>query len=113
MGQLLTTLNPWQPLSKPIMEQHKDFLTDKAKSISSVMDFEMCCVEMVIDGKFNAGRLEVWYFFVHAVWRHIPNAKRKAINSVVKRWFILFLSELPQQKDRIQEMQLEWKSMVE
>ena len=73
----------------------------------------MCCIEMVIDGKFNPGRLEVWYCFTHAVWRHIPASKRKMINSVVKRWFSMFLSELPEQKDRIQEMQLEWEGMTE
>ena len=76
------------------------------------MDFEMCCIEMVIDGKYNAGRLEAWYFFARAVWQHIPESKRKLIDSVVKRWFLLFLSELPEQKDRIQEMQVEWEGIL-
>ena len=45
--------------------------------------------------------------------QHIPESKRKMIDSVVKRWFLTFLSELPEQKDRIQEMQLEWEGMIE
>ena len=120
MGQLLTTRNPWQPDSdasprqtKPNTEPSKTMIADRAKTISSAMDFEMCCIEMVIDGNFYPSHLEMWYYFAKAVWRHIPDTKRELIDSVVKRWFLMFLSELPAQKDRIEEMQLEWESMIE
>ena len=119
MGQLLSNLNPWQPESdasprqtKVNTEPNKNLYADRAKRISSAMDFEMCCIEMVIDGKFYPSRMEVWYDFVKAVRRHIPASKREKIDSIVKRWFLLFLSELPAQKDRIHEMQLEWESMM-
>ena len=113
MGQLLSNLNPRQTHTKVNIEPSKTLYEEQAKTISSAMDFEMCCIEIVIDGNFYPNRLEVWYDFAKDVRQHIPDSKRDKIDSIVKRWFLMFLSELPEQRDRIQEMQLEWESIIE
>ena len=118
MGHLLAKLNPWQSQtepnftqSKPDMEIWKDFIVDQATILAPKVDFERCSTEMFIDGVFHAGRLEMWYCLAHAVWQLIPDSKCIVMDSVVKRWFKILQAKVPEQMNRIEEMQAEWDNM--
>ena len=101
-----------QPVSRLDLAK-MNYIYNLAKKLSSATEFEDCSIVMFDDGVFNHGRMEVWYCFAHAMWEHLPISEHMMLDRYVRKWFIHFLTKLPEQKNCIQEMQSEWEGLIE
>ena len=90
------------------IDNYEERICDLSKTITTAHSYDRIISEMFDDGKFNIGRVEVWYIMSCVVRDHMSVEQHPLLDHYFWKWMTVFVTRLPREKRPLQIIKESW-----